>query len=97
MKHCESGRLCLSHQSFFALKSATSFASHCAQTSSGTPCSSHHQPSWLCSATSLTAAEPAAPPLFDLLHARIEIPTTAHALITSSFFKDIFVTPFKQI
>src|SRR6185295_17453353 len=48
-KHCESGRSWVSHQSPLALNSAVSFKLHWAQTSSGTPCSSHHQPSWLCS------------------------------------------------
>src|SRR5262245_58168754 len=45
MKHCESGRSCLVHQSPSALNLAASFGLHWAQISSGTPCSSHHQPS----------------------------------------------------
>src|SRR3954471_21060980 len=86
MKHCESGRLCFSHQSFFALKSAISFVLHCAHTSSGTPCSSHHQPSWLWPATSVAPPDFAAALSFDdLLHAATESPTAAITLMASSF------------
>src|SRR3954452_7007399 len=84
MKHCDSGRLCFSHQSCFALKSATSFVLHCAQTSSGTPCSSHHQPSWLWPAISFTAAELEAVLLFDLLQAAIEMVAATRTLDVSN-------------
>src|SRR4051795_9176631 len=90
MKHCDSGRLCFSHQSFFALKSATSLVLHWAHSSSGTPCSSHHQPSWLWPATSLTADEElAAVPVFDLLQAVNVSPTTNTMLMASSLLMDI--------
>ncbi len=48
-KHCESGRSCSAHQSPFFWNSAASFELHSAQTSSGTPCSLHHQPPCVCS------------------------------------------------
>ncbi len=40
-KHCDSGRLCSLHQSPFCLYSAATLTLHCAQMSSGTPCSTH--------------------------------------------------------
>src|SRR6478672_7399603 len=46
MKHCESGRSCFSHQSPFAFISFATLLLHRAQTSSGTPCSAHHQALW---------------------------------------------------
>src|SRR5689334_5636557 len=42
-KHCDSGRSCFAHQSPLALNSFAILELHCAQTSSGTPCSLHHQ------------------------------------------------------
>ena len=45
MKHCELGRSCSLHQSPFFLNTAASFSSQSPHSASGTPCSSHHQPS----------------------------------------------------
>src|SRR5262245_29351778 len=85
-KHCESGRSCLLHQSPLALKSPTSFTLHRAHTSSGTPCSSHHQPSrpWPAFTTLPSLAGVAATFSVDLLQALSEAPimkTKLHAAV----------------
>lgn len=46
-KHCDSARLCSSHQSPFALNSSAALVLHMLHSSSGMPCSVHHQPPWL--------------------------------------------------
>src|SRR6516225_4176710 len=56
LKHCDFGRSCSLHQSPFFLKSAATLALHCPQTSSGTPCSAHHQLLCACVVASLSAA-----------------------------------------
>ena len=99
MKHCDSGRLCFSHQSPFALKSATSLVSHWAQTSSGTPCSLHHQPScvWPAIAT-LSSAGVAAARLLGRLAARRkrQAQRSAIAAPANNFANRHISTPFKQ-
>src|SRR4051794_34405513 len=68
MKHCDLARSCFSHQSPFFLHSAATFGLHKEHSSSGTPCSSHHQPSCFVSplATSVacTSCPFAGPELF---------------------------------
>src|SRR4029079_5084647 len=93
MKVWEYCALWLSHQSLFALKSATNVGSHNAHTSSGTPCSAHHQPSWLCpAAAAFSPAAPDAAPFFvDLLHAVIDTATSNAALNPSIFRKVISI------
>src|SRR5438128_1219765 len=51
MKHCDLARSCSSHQSPLSLNFVLTFASgrHWLHSSSGTPCSAHHQPSCLAS------------------------------------------------
>src|SRR5205823_2981450 len=45
-KHSDLARSCSLHQSPFFLNAAATLALHWLQISSGTPCSSHHQPLW---------------------------------------------------
>src|SRR5260221_10295764 len=47
MKHCDRARLCLSHQSPFALHAFANLLLHMLHSSSGMPCSSHHHASCL--------------------------------------------------
>src|ERR1700682_125592 len=51
MKHCERGRLCLSHQSPFALQAVATLLLHMLHSASGMPCSSHHHASCLLAAS----------------------------------------------
>src|SRR4051794_21638720 len=92
MKHCESGRLCFSHQSPLALNPATSFAWHCAHSSSGTPCSSHHQLSCECSAAATAGFASAVCSAFFAWHAAIET-IKADMAIHSQHLRKLIVTP----
>ena len=53
LKHCDSARLCSSHQSPLVLKSLAALALHILHSSSGIPCSTHHQPEWSSAAATL--------------------------------------------
>src|SRR5579885_1532044 len=46
MKHWDLARSCSLHQSPLSLKALATLALHMLHSSSGTPCSSHHQPLW---------------------------------------------------